>query len=68
MIGYAKDELLKISIIDISLHDEIKKELKLIRRLINNKRENYKIEKRFITKSGKIIWVEIISSLCEKYK
>jgi PAS domain S-box-containing protein len=63
MIGYSKEELKKISITDISLHDEIKKELKLIRRLINNKRENYKIEKRFITKNGKIIWVEIISSL-----
>jgi PAS domain S-box-containing protein len=63
MIGYSREELKKISIADISLHDEMKKELKLIRRLISNKRENYKIEKRFITKSGKIIWVEIISSL-----
>ena len=55
MLGYHEEELLSMTIKDITHPDDIAEDLKLFNEIVDGKRENYKLDKRYITKSGKII-------------
>ena len=64
MLGYSAEELKQISFIDITHPDDVAKTQALAHEIIENNRPDYQIEKRYIKKSGEIVWVNLtVSSL-----
>ncbi len=63
ILGYTKDELLKIHIREITHPDDITADLEQIRLMISKKINSYIREKRYFHKSGEEIWVLLNSSL-----
>ena len=63
ILGYTKDELLKINIRDISHLDDIDKDLEQFRQMLAKEITAYNREKRYIHKSGREIWALLNSSL-----
>ena len=59
---YSKSELLELTFQDITHPDDLKKDLSLIRKILNKKIETYTLEKRYLSKSGDIIWVSLTTS------
>src|SRR5262249_24178591 len=59
MQGYSVEEFKGVYFGDFTHPDDTAKELVLINEIIHGKRDNYRIEKRYKTKSGIYIWVEL---------
>ncbi len=56
MLEYSKDELIgKMSIADISHPDDGDKSFEMVRKLITHEIDHYSLEKRYLTKTGKIV-------------
>jgi len=60
--GYTEEEILKIPIATLSHPDDIETSQELMRELIEGKRDNFQIEKRYFHKNGKIVWVFLSTS------
>lgn len=56
ILGYSRDELLKLTFKDFTHPDDLATDLDLFSELTAGKRESYEIEKRYIRKDGKTIW------------
>ncbi|GAL82935.1 phytochrome-like protein cph1 [Sporocytophaga myxococcoides] len=56
---YSLNEITKLTLDVLTYHEDLDKERVLIDQLISGEISTYKIEKRLITKSGKVIWVEV---------
>ncbi|MFA5806006.1 MAG: PAS domain S-box protein, partial [Melioribacteraceae bacterium] len=54
MLGYSEKELLNLTIKDITHPHDFKTDQKLFNEVVSGKRKRYQIEKRYITKDGKI--------------
>ena len=59
MLGYSKDELVGMSVHDISHPDDIAESEELRLRLLRLELKTFKVEKRYIRKDGKPLWVRI---------
>jgi two-component system CheB/CheR fusion protein len=57
LLGYTKEEFKRLHIADITHPDDMENDKKMIKELLNAKRENYHTEKRYIHKNGNTIWV-----------
>ena len=56
MLEYSKDELIgNMSIVDISHPDDAVKSFEMIRKLVAHEMDQFSLEKRYLTKTGKII-------------
>ncbi len=62
MLGYSQDELLTLSFQKITHPDDLFDDLDKAKKLFNREIESYNLEKRYITNSGKVIWVSLIAS------
>ncbi len=60
IVGYSKDELTKLTFQDITHPDDLNTDLYLLRQLIDNEIDRYQLEKRYIQKNGKTIWIHLI--------
>ncbi|RSK28153.1 PAS domain S-box protein [Bacillus sp. HMF5848] len=56
LFGYTEDELLNKRFQDITYHEDLDTDLKLFQDLLNGGTKSYMLEKRYIQKSGKVIW------------
>jgi PAS domain S-box-containing protein len=65
MFGYSKHELLGMTWIDLSHPDDRSENLELFQKSLDGKINNYEIEKRFVCKDGKLIYVTL-SVVCER--
>lgn len=65
--GYTEDELKKMSFVDLSFPDDLVEEKIFIEEVKKGLRDAYDIEKRYIKKSGEIIWIQLHSSVV-RYK
>jgi PAS domain S-box-containing protein len=65
MFGYPKEELLGMNWVDLSHPDDRAKNLELFQKALEGKIDNYELEKRFVRKDGKIIYVTL-SVVCER--
>ena len=61
--GYTRDELLRMSFIEITHPDDREKDLEKFRHLISGDLSEYSSEKRYVRKDGQAVWVEVHVSL-----
>ena len=61
--GYTEEELSKTTWQAITHPDDLDKDLLLAQELLANKRTSYQMEKRYIHKSGKFVWIHLTVSL-----
>lgn len=66
MLGYSRAELLRLRFQDITHPDDIATDLDHMRRMIAGEIESYSLEKRYVHKSGDIVWVNLTVSLVWK--
>jgi PAS domain S-box-containing protein len=63
MLGYEKDELAGKSAAELTHPDDRERELELFGALVQGKREEYRLEKRILAKSGEVMWAHHTVSL-----
>jgi PAS domain S-box-containing protein len=59
LLGYSEDELLKISNYDITHPDDLNESKENISKLLAGEIDSYRIEKRYKTKEGKFLWIDL---------
>jgi PAS domain S-box-containing protein len=57
MLGYTEDELLKTDFAELTHPEDITLNTKLRDEMLAGQRENFTFEKRYLKKSGEIVWV-----------
>lgn len=62
-LGYDSDELKNINFADVTYHEDLAAEAELYKNLLDGKIEQYRIQKRYIHKSGVIKWGWFTASL-----
>ncbi|WP_404789500.1 PAS domain S-box protein [Altericista sp. CCNU0014] len=66
IVGYSAAELKELTFQDITHPDDLAADLALTRQLANGEIQTYSLEKRYLHKSGAVVWVELTASLvCE---
>lgn len=55
IFGYTEYELSQLTFQDITLEEDLNKDLEYFNKLLNNETDNYRIEKRYVHKNGNII-------------
>lgn len=63
ILGYSKDELLKLDFQAITHPADLKRDVKNLDRILNGDVDTYSVEKRYFHKSGALIWVHLRVSL-----
>jgi diguanylate cyclase (GGDEF)-like protein/PAS domain S-box-containing protein len=63
LTGYEEDELLARTFQEITHPDDLDADLELVRRLVAGEIPSYKLEKRYFTASGDLIWINLHVSL-----
>jgi len=56
MLGYSEEELAEMTFHEFTHPDDVASDAALFDEMLAGKRDHYKMEKRYITKSGKQIW------------
>ncbi len=56
MLGYSADELLRLDVQAITYPEDLPRDLGFARDMLEGKRTHYEMEKRYIHKSGRLIW------------
>ena len=59
MLGYSREEFLKLSNKEITHPDDLEITLQKTRELLSNSIDSFKIEKRYLCKNGQVKWVEL---------
>lgn len=59
MLGYTKEEILSMNFADFTHAEDAEKEIALFHEILAKKRDDYRLEKRFITKDGSTLWVDL---------
>jgi PAS domain S-box-containing protein len=68
LVGYGRDELLRLTFQDITHPDDIEADLGNARELLAGRAETYQTEKRYFRKDGAVVWVLLSVSLVRNPK
>jgi two-component system cell cycle sensor histidine kinase/response regulator CckA len=63
MVGYTELELLQMSFLNITHADDQQVNVELAERLFRNEIPSYQMQKRYVKKSGEIIWINLTASV-----
>lgn len=63
IVGYTHDELMSITFQDITHPDDLNIDVENVNRVLAGDIDSYTMEKRYIQKSGDIVWVDLTVSL-----
>jgi PAS domain S-box-containing protein len=63
MLGYSEDEMLQSRFQDITFQEDLETDLAYVADVLNGKRKNYAMEKRYIKKDGSLQWILLSVSL-----
>jgi two-component system, cell cycle sensor histidine kinase and response regulator CckA len=63
MLGYPEEELLQKTFADITHPDDLRADLELVERLFRGELPLYRMQKRYVKKTGEIIWINLTASL-----
>jgi len=66
IVGYSRQEMLKLTFQDITHPDDLGPDLTNVQRLLDQDIETYSIEKRYIRKDKSIVWINLAVSLVRK--
>jgi PAS domain S-box-containing protein len=66
IVGYPREELLQRTFQDITYPADLDADLGCVRRVLAGEIESYTMEKRYIHKSGAIVWINLSVSLVRK--
>ena len=61
MLGYTREKLLKLAVSDITHPEDIEKSVELTEKVFRGKISSYRLEKRYLTKAGDVVWVHLLS-------
>ena len=59
LLGYSEEELLKITNYDITHPDDLSESKENISKLLSGEIDSYRIEKRYKTKEGEFLWMDL---------
>lgn len=59
IVEYTIEELTKLTFQNITHKDDLEKDVALVKKVLNKEVDEYSTEKRYITKTGKIVWVKL---------
>ncbi|WP_161794856.1 PAS domain S-box protein [Desulfonatronum thioautotrophicum] len=59
LIGYTTEELIGMNFRQFTHPDDFSRELQFYQQMAAGDRDDYRLEKRYITKSGQILWVDL---------
>lgn len=59
IVGYSADELLKLTFQHITHPDDLESDLTQLERVMLGEIKHYRLEKRYIRKSGEIVWINL---------
>lgn len=63
MLGYTREELTKLTFVDITHPEDIKKDVQFAEKLFKGEIPRYKLEKRYIKKNKEIVWVDLTATV-----
>jgi len=63
LLGYSEDELVGISFPDITHPDDLAAGLQALEEMIENRRDRYQTEKRYLHADGHVIWTDLSSTI-----
>jgi len=63
LLGYTEEELLVIDFQRVTHPEDLDKDLVLFNDLVEGRRASYKLEKRYLHKSGKVVWAVLYVSM-----
>ena len=63
IVGYTKEELLKLDFQTITYPDDLDIDLNYVQQMLKREIETYQMEKRYIHKNGHIVWTQLNVSL-----
>lgn len=63
IMGYSREELLQKTFQDVTWPEDLDKDLDLHRNVLEGKIDTYSLEKRYIHKSGALVWINLTISM-----
>jgi PAS domain S-box-containing protein len=63
IVGYSRQEMLKLTFLDITHQDDLGPDLDNVQGLLDNDIDTYSMEKRYIRKNKSIVWINLSVSL-----
>jgi diguanylate cyclase (GGDEF)-like protein/PAS domain S-box-containing protein len=66
MIGYSRDELLKLTFSELTHPADLDSDSAMIQELLHGERSSYSVEKRYYTKGKRIVWANLTVSLVRR--
>jgi PAS domain S-box-containing protein len=63
IVGYGPEELQRMSFQDITHPEDLVADLALVKQLLDGEKEHFTMEKRYIHKDGRLIWVNLTVAL-----
>ena len=66
IVGYSREELLALGFQDITHPDDLERDLDYLHRLLQAEVPSYSIEKRYLRKDRKIVWINLTIALVRK--
>lgn len=66
--GYSSDELMNLGFLHITHPEDLQADLNYVKQLLADEVQTYSMEKRYITKEKKIIWINLTASLVRSPK
>lgn len=64
MLGYSLQEMKQLSFDDITFADDLSIDHEQMEKMINGQLNGYRVEKRYITKDKRVIWINLNISCC----
>ena len=68
IVGYSREELLFLTFQDITYPNDLQGDLELVGKMLAGEITRYDIEKRYIQKNGKIVWIRLTVSMISDEK
>ena len=59
MLGFEAEELRRMNVLELTHPDDVARELPLFKEILDGSRESYRLEKRYVAKDSRILWVDI---------
>jgi PAS domain S-box-containing protein len=63
IVGYSREELMRLSFQAITHPEDLAPDLAYVQRLLAGELDEYRMEKRYLHKDGRVVWIELTGAL-----